>query len=49
MSQNNTSTENNNAFLTRVFDNEAMRKGLAAAAAGALIAVVTEALWPSKS
>jgi len=37
------------SFLGRVLDNDALKKGVAAAAAGALIAVVTEALWPSRS
>ncbi len=34
-------------FVTRVWRNDATRKGLAAAAAGALIAVISEAVWPS--
>jgi len=48
----NPANHNHNAppsFLGRVLDNEALKKGVAAAAAGALIAVVTEALWPSRS
>lgn len=36
-------------YFTRVLGNDALRKGVAAAAAGALIALVTEALWPSDS
>ncbi len=41
--------ENNNAsFFSRVFANDALKKGLAGAIAGALVAVVTESLWPSE-
>jgi hypothetical protein len=55
MSQNtidHPANHNHNAppsFLGRVLDNDALKKGVAAAAAGALIAVVTEARWPSRS
>ena len=55
MSQNtiaNPANQNHAAsasFFGRVLDNDALKKGVAAAAAGALIAVVTEALWPSRS
>lgn len=34
-------------FLTRVAAHDATRKGLAGAAAGLLVAVVSEVLWPS--
>jgi len=34
-------------FITRVWKSDSTRKGLAAAAAGVLIAVVSEAIWPS--
>lgn len=34
------------SFFSRVFDNDALKKGLSAAAAGVLIAVITEAVWP---
>lgn len=34
------------SYLSRVFDNDALKKGLSAAAAGVLIAVITEAVWP---
>ena len=37
----------NDSFFSRVFDNDALKKGLSAAAAGVLIAVVSEAIWPS--
>lgn len=34
-------------FITRVWKNDSTRKGLAAAAAGVLIGVISEAIWPS--
>ena len=37
------------SFVSRVLESDSLRKGVAAAAAGALIAVVSEALWPSRS
>ena len=41
--------ENNTAsFFSRVLSNDALKKGLAGAIAGALVAVVTESLWPSE-
>jgi hypothetical protein len=44
----NSPNENNGAsFFSRVFANDALKKGLAGAIAGALVAVVTETLWPS--
>ena len=49
---NNASTvtkNNNSSFLSRVFENDALKKGVAAAAAGVLIAVVSEAIWPTDS
>lgn len=36
------------SFLARVAHNDATKKGVAAAAAGLLVAVVQEAIWPSK-
>lgn len=46
----NSSNKNNNiSFFSRVFENDALKKGVAAAAAGVLIAVVSEAIWPSDS
>jgi hypothetical protein len=35
------------SFVSRVFTNDALRKGFAAAIAGAIIATVSEAVWPS--
>ena len=35
------------SFFARVFTNDALRKGFAAAIAGAIISVVSEAVWPS--
>ncbi len=50
MNSNATSSKSNNiSFLSRVFENDALKKGVAAAAAGVLIAVVSEAIWPSDS
>jgi predicted transcriptional regulator len=34
-------------FVARVWRNDSTRKGLAAAAAGVLIGVISEAIWPS--
>jgi len=42
-------TPNDPSFFTRIINNDAAKKGLATAIAGILIAVVTEALWPSSS
>ena len=36
-------------YFSRVFDNDALKKGFAAGAAGVLIAVISEAIWPSDS
>ena len=36
-------------FFSRVWHNEGTKKGLAAAGAGLLIAVISEAVWPSRS
>lgn len=55
MSQNNNVNPANHndtdsaSFVSRVLDNDALKKGVAAAAAGALIAFVSEFLWPSRS
>jgi hypothetical protein len=35
------------SFFSRVASNEALRRGFAAAIAGAIIATVSEAVWPS--
>ena len=35
------------SFFSRIFANDAARKGLAGAIAGVLVAVVTEVVWPS--
>lgn len=36
-------------FVSRVIKNDALKKGAAAGLAGLLVAVVTEALWPTES
>lgn len=45
--QNSTSITVGTPFVLRVVNNDAVKKGLAGAAAGILVAVVQEALWPS--
>ena len=37
----------NPSFWRRLIDNESTRRGLATAAAGILIAAITEVVWPS--
>ena len=36
------------SFFSRIVGNDAFRKGIAGVIAGALVAVVSESLWPSK-
>ncbi len=36
------------SFISRVIANDAVKKGLAGAAAGLLVAVVSEAIWPTR-
>ncbi len=44
----NTETKDSKAtFLHRVYENDALRKGIAAAVAGLVVAVATEAIWGS--
>jgi hypothetical protein len=40
-------TPDSPSFFSRIFSNDAARKGVAGAVAGILVAVVSEALWPS--
>ncbi|WP_438006404.1 hypothetical protein WME89_48795 [Sorangium sp. So ce321] len=35
-------------YVVRVFSNDALKKGAAAAVAGLLVAAVSEAIWPSR-
>ena len=44
MSNDNSNTP---SFMSRIFANDAARKGLAGAIAGILVAVVSEVVWPS--
>jgi hypothetical protein len=37
------------SFFGRVLTNDALKRGVAGALASALVAVVSEALWPSKA
>ncbi|MGK4008387.1 hypothetical protein WMF31_37595 [Sorangium sp. So ce1036] len=49
MSQNNENTTSAvSSYVLRVFANESVKKGAAAAVAGLLVAAVSEALWPSR-
>jgi hypothetical protein len=36
------------SYVDRVINNEAAKKGLAAAGAGILVALISEALWPTR-
>jgi hypothetical protein len=36
------------SFVSRILANDSAQKGAAAAIAGVLVAVIQEALWPSK-
>ena len=49
MSDQMQQTTDTPGFITRVISNDATKKGAAAALAGILVAVVSEALWPSGS
>ncbi len=35
------------SFISRIFQNDAAKKGMAGAVAGILVAVVSEVLWPA--
>ena len=48
MSDKNISAPTSPSFFNRVVSNDSAKKGLATAAAGVLIAVITEAVWPTK-
>ena len=37
------------SYLRRVANSDSVRKGVAAAVAGVLIAAISEAIWPSRS
>lgn len=43
------STNISPSFLSRLIANDAARKGLAAAAAGLIVAAISETLWPGES
>jgi hypothetical protein len=40
-------TSSNPSFFTRVLGNDSFRKGVAAVIAGAIVATISEALWPT--
>ena len=42
-------TNNADSLFNRVLENESAKKGIAAAGAGILIAVISELVWPSSS
>lgn len=42
------STPASTPYLVRVFSNDSLKKGVAAALAGLLVAGITEAIWPSE-
>ena len=46
-SDTNPISDNTDSFFSRVINNESAKKGIAAAGAGVLIAVITEVIWPS--
>lgn len=43
----NDPTESTRSYVARVFTSDPVKKGLAGAAAGLLIAAISEALWPT--
>jgi hypothetical protein len=45
--KNNMSDPTSPSFVNRIIANDSAKKGVAAALAGVLIAVVQEAIWPS--
>ena len=49
MSLNNNAPNASSTYLTRVLQNDTFKRGLAMAAATSLIALLTEAVWPSSS
>ena len=50
MSQNNSNDPSHatDSFFSRVLGNDALKKGIAGAIAGALVATVSEILWPTE-
>lgn len=46
--QNNQTPNDSPSFFSRLINNDSAKKGAAAAVAGIVVAVVQEALWPSK-
>jgi hypothetical protein len=48
MSETTENTSSAVPYVIRVFTNEAVKKGAAAAVAGLLVAAVSEAIWPSR-
>jgi hypothetical protein len=48
MPENNDNVPTALPYVIRVFSNDAVKKGAAAAVAGLLVAAVSEAIWPSR-
>jgi len=42
-----TPSASSSSFISRIFQNDAAKKGMAGAVAGILVAVVSEVLWPA--
>lgn len=47
--QNNVSQGTAPSFFSRVLANDALKRGVAAAATGAILAAIMELAWPSES
>ena len=44
----NNDSSTTDSFFSRMLTNDALRKGVAAALAGVIVAAVSETLWPSE-
>jgi hypothetical protein len=44
---NDNNSSNGPSFIGRVIGNDSFRKGIAAVIAGAIVATISEALWPT--
>ena len=48
MSSSNQVIDGNDTFFSRLLTNDALRRGVAGAVAGVLVAAISETLWPTK-